>query len=69
MDNTNPPISGNICCICKLESDDVCDGICSKCEPLWLNEISKLSNILSPESSIRYLLSQATENAIRKSQK
>ena len=48
------------CAICEKVSPDICDGLCDNCESLWLNQISRLSKELPPETSIPELFNKAT---------
>jgi hypothetical protein len=55
-----------ICGICEIKTDEVIDGICEKCEPLWLDGISKISTESSGNTPLKYLFEQAIIEAKKK---
>jgi hypothetical protein len=53
----------DFCQLCEQQNDTVLDGICEKCEPVWLQQIGVLSKQLDEKSSLSYLFEQAANAA------
>lgn len=50
------------CGICDKTSDEVFDGLCKKCESLWMFELTRISKNASPDMLIKDLFSIVTKN-------
>lgn len=48
------------CNLCQKKDESVVDGLCEKCEDVWLSKITVISKQVSNDTSIRDLFHQAT---------
>lgn len=48
------------CNLCQTNDETVVDGLCDKCEAVWLDKVAIVSKQVSNDTSIRSLFEQAT---------
>jgi hypothetical protein len=54
------------CCVCDKTSENVFDGLCPQCEPIWTNELKNISKTASSNMSIKDLFILVTKTTKEK---